>query len=105
MPLIDDGSSVSEERLAEIYREHVESIQELAERLLTPPAAITDAARWRTGCDLARDTLAMFPPSEPGSTRTERVRRVNLTYDLQLAMVEYLKTTLDLPKVPRARPS
>ncbi|HZY92144.1 MAG TPA: hypothetical protein VFG07_05150 [Thermoplasmata archaeon] len=103
MALIGAESSVSAEVLQQIYSENVEGIQELTKTLDAPPFPVTDASRVMLARSFAQDIVAALTASEALRDRPSLIRRVNLSYEAMLILIDYLKTYTAGPRVPGRR--
>lgn len=102
MPLISPDSAVSEKVLREILAEHLEGVESLAESLGTPKGRVLDAARIALARDFAADVQALLGAGG-GDDREALRRRVNLSYEAMLVLIDYMKLFTDVPKVPRSK--
>lgn len=102
MSLIDPGSRVPDAMLRELYIGHFAGIRELLPTLAAPPYPVSDVARLDLARSFADDALALLPtPNRIGTDRADLVRHVNLSYEVLLILIDYVKTYTDGPRVPR----
>ncbi len=97
-PLIFDSTVVEPKVLAEIYREHREGIEETLSRLRNPEVEVTDTTRLERAKEFGAAVLAALPvdPSE-----TELRPMVNASYESMLVLIDLMKNSLRISKVPR----
>lgn len=103
MALIDPTSGVADAALHQMYTEHVEGIREIAAALAAPPYPITDPSRIALARGFAENVLGALSALEQTPERSTLVRRVNLSYEAMLILIDYLKTYTSGPRVPRHR--
>lgn len=103
MALIEADSGVPDTVLEQIYREHLEGIQEMAAVLETPTRPITDASRIALARSFADDVRAALTALETRRDRPSLIARVNLSYEAMLILIDYAKTYTAGPRVPRGK--
>jgi hypothetical protein len=103
MPLIGPGSVVADAVLETLVTEHVEGIREMVRSLEAPARPVLDGVRLALAREFAADALALLEKDGAFADRAGRIRRVNLSYEVMLILVDYLKTYTGGPTVPRPR--
>ena len=103
MALVDPGSSLTESVLEQMYAEHLEGIRGLAELLNQPPYPVTDPSRIELARSFATNSLQALASSEERRDRGSLVHRVNLSYEVMLILIDYVKTYTNGPRVPRGK--
>ena len=103
MALVDPGSSLTDSVLEQMYAEHLEGIRALADLMKAPPYPITDPSRIALARSFAENSLTTLTSSEARRDRESLVHRVNLSYEVMLILIDYVKTYTDGPRVPRGK--
>lgn len=103
VPLVDPDSAVSESVLEQMYSEHLEGIRELSQMLEAPPHPVTDPSRIALARSFAHNALQALASTEGRRDRGSLLNRVNLSYEVMLILIDYVKTYTDGPRVPRGR--
>ena len=103
MALIAPDSGTSDKVLRELLAEHMEGVESLAKSLETPRGKVLDPARLALARDLAADVTHVIGPLDVLTDRETLRRRVNLSYEAMLVLIDYLKLFTDVPRVPQAK--
>ena len=103
MGLLSADSSVDTKLLREVYAELRGEVSELAEMLASPPPRLTvhNPHRLEKARHLASSALAEIAPGPEGLPRERLIVEINLAYDLTLVLLDALKSSTDMPFVPR----
>ncbi|MCI4337211.1 MAG: hypothetical protein L3K17_08505 [Thermoplasmata archaeon] len=103
MELVSPDSALPDAQLLTMYEEHREGIRELTASLGSPAYPVTDPARLGMAHSFGRNVLAVLEaPPAPGDREALR-RRVNLSYEVMLILIDYAKNSTTAPKVPSGR--
>ncbi|MDE1819461.1 MAG: hypothetical protein KGI98_01260 [Euryarchaeota archaeon] len=104
MPLLFPDTAVSHDTMVQLYQEFVKELEGEQKILLAPPVEVYDPLRLQTARELLDDALHAVRHADPAKMSREELRAwVNLQYDLSKVAVEYLKTCLAMPSVPKKR--
>ncbi|MHB8351497.1 MAG: hypothetical protein ACYDFT_02215 [Thermoplasmata archaeon] len=106
MPLLAADSSLPDEVVVAILRNHRSSIQALSEPMRSSESSGDAPYRFATAIDLGQESLGLLTLAEaPGAPRELRIATANLSAAVLLAMVDLFKTHAGLPQVPGRRPN
>ncbi|MHB1434919.1 MAG: hypothetical protein ACYCPN_00935 [Thermoplasmata archaeon] len=103
MPLLAETTELSDTAIDRMGDELSQELTELLPRITDPQVEVIDPMRLATLKSLVEGALRWVRSIPPGASRTDRIARVNLAYDLVVLSIELLKGATAIPKVPRPR--